>query len=215
LDGSVPEPGTFSLIGLALAAVATRRLRRRQLTMKPIRLALLTLAASTLPAAPVQWTIASGGNDHYYDKVGGSFNLFTAEADLTANHATFLGMTGYLVTITSLDEQTFVHALSPATEWWTGGTDVGSPGNWYWAGGPEAGQAFTFDNWGGPPPTGANSYLGIGSCGGPCWLADTGGRQHGYVVEYSAAAVSGAPEPGTLSLLALALAAVASRRLRR
>jgi hypothetical protein len=168
-----------------------------------------------MQAAPVQWTIGSGGNDHYYEKVGGSFNFFTALADQQANHASYLGMPGYLVTVTSAAEQTFVHALTPLGEWWTGGSDVGSPGNWTWQYGPEAGQAFTFDNWGGPPPTGANLYLGIGACGSPCWLADSGGRSHSYAVEYSALPVTGTPEPGTLSALLLGVAAMAAARRRR
>src|SRR4051794_27404740 len=108
--------------------------------MRSIRPAWLGLVAlGCLHAAPVQWTIASGGNDHYYEKVPGGdglFNIFTAQADLAANHSSFLGMPGYLVTITSQAEQDFVHALSPAVEWWTGGTDEGSPGNWFWQGGP-------------------------------------------------------------------------------
>src|SRR3954454_4248945 len=85
-----------------------------------------------LQASPVQWAIASGGNDHYYDKIGGSFTVFSAQADLTASHSTLRGMTAYLVPITSQAEQDFVHALSPASEWWTSGSDEGSPGNWIW-----------------------------------------------------------------------------------
>src|SRR5947209_5017858 len=168
--------------------------------MKLFLLTLLGLTAIDLHAAPVQWTVASGGNDHYYEKIGGSFTVFQAQADLAANHATFLGMSGYLATITSANELNFATALSPAGEWWTGGSAVGSPGSWYWADGPETGQAFTFDNWGGPPPSGSNQlYLTVGSCGGSCWLASDGTRQTGYVIEFNAAAGSSAPEPATVS----------------
>jgi Lectin C-type domain len=190
--------------------------------MKPILLTLLGLAAIDLHAGPVQWTVASGGNDHYYEAVVGGFDqgfhwtIDQAQADLAANHASFLGLPGYLVTITSANEQNFILSLVTGHEFWTSGTDVGSPGNWYWTGGPEAGQAFSFDNWGGPPPSGANQlYLEVGICGVGCWAADSGTRQPGYVVEYSAAAAAGAPEPGTLSFVALAIAAVAGRRYRR
>jgi hypothetical protein len=121
-----------------------------------------------------------------------------------------------MVTLTSAAEENFILALANGNEWWTGGTDLGSPGNWYWTGGPEAGQAFTFTNWPGATPSNPSwPYLEVGICGAGCWDAEDGTRQTGYVVEYSAIPTSGAPEPGTLSLLALAMAAVASRRLRR
>lgn len=160
-------------------------------------------------------TVASGGNDHYYLSVVGPFTVFQAQADLTANYATYLGMSGYLVTITSAEEQEFVSLLSSRSEWWTSGSDGASAGSWIWTAGPEAGQAFTYTNWPGAVPTDPGLFLDIGACGGPCWTVSFGDRRPGYVVEYSAAPVTGAPEPSTVSALMLGLAAVAWHGRRR
>ena len=94
-------------------------------------------------AAPVQWTIAAGGNDHYYDYV--TSTLVWDDAKVAAESSTYLGSPGYLVTITSLDESDFVFGTVAGGEelyFWLGGyqdhaaPDYSEPsGGWRWVSG--------------------------------------------------------------------------------
>ena len=98
--------------------------------------------------------------EHYYKYVhvpGSSSTAQTvswSEAYNIANASNYMGMQGYLVTITSEAEQTFISSLISAPTW-TGGTSwpqytghsnshPGKPGSgsvsYYWACGPEKGQ---------------------------------------------------------------------------
>ena len=92
------------------------------------------------------------------------------------------GVSGYLATITSQAEQTFIeqHNLSPSTWFfWLGANDIQTPGTWQWVTGPEAGTAFSngntpingqYSNWDtnpnpnyyGPQPNGDGPYLVLG-----------------------------------------------------
>ena len=54
----------------------------------------------------------------------------------------FNGLTGYLVTITTEQENDWI-ADKIATSAWTGGSDSGTERTWKWMDGPEAGQSYT------------------------------------------------------------------------
>ena len=73
-------------------------------TLTALTLAIGAIGASQ--AAPVQWTVGSGGNGHWYEFISTSVDWNTARANALAS--TFLGMQGYLATITSLAENVFV-----------------------------------------------------------------------------------------------------------
>jgi hypothetical protein len=139
--------------------------------------------------APVQWTVASGGNGHWYQFVS-SLNGFTWDAArISATGATFLGMSGYLATITSQGEQDFLFALAkypsgatgtlfdPANPGvslgtvsiagrdalaWLGGSDLGAEGVWRWRDGPETGSVFWNGNAGGSAPPGVFAFWNAG-----------------------------------------------------
>ncbi|MBU5420204.1 hypothetical protein KQI11_08715 [Acetanaerobacterium sp. MSJ-12] len=83
---------------------------------------------------------------HYYQVVrsGNSWKAAMADAD----QRKYLGMQGYLVTITTQEENDFVASLIPNINTWMGGScdpaytkdpDSGNatPGRWYWVSGPE------------------------------------------------------------------------------
>ncbi len=84
-----------------------------------------------------EWTVASGGNGHFYKYVSGSFEWVDARANAAAQN-------GHLATVTSLAERNFIGTLSGGFQTgWLGGSDAGDTGNWRWVEGPETGQQFS------------------------------------------------------------------------
>jgi Lectin C-type domain len=167
-------------------------------------------------AAPVQWTAASGGNDHWYDIITDGRTWDEAVADaVTRSH---LGLTGYVATVLSQAENDFIHNSVSRTQAWLGGNDRDSEGDWVWKTGPEAGLSFPFFFWAGGEPNNC--------CGGEDdlvinWASDGGWNDIGnpafpsyrvaYIIEYSGISV---PVPGTLGLIGMGLAALGMMRRR-
>ena len=99
------------------------------------------------------------GTGHYYQFVDLSTDLSWTAAKAAAASATFNGLTGYLATITSAEENAFVQEKTGSAAAWVGGSDeysqinaatgattfanqTASEGHWYWVTGPEAGTEF-------------------------------------------------------------------------
>ena len=126
-------------------------------------------SATATIAAPVQWTIASGGNNHWYQFIYSPSGFTWQQAWATASGNTFLGLPGYLATVTSQAENDFLFALAkyPAGATGTlfdpanpgvnrgptpiagrdaptqlGGTDSATEGTWRWVNGPDTGAVF-------------------------------------------------------------------------
>src|SRR5260221_13769040 len=57
-------------------------------------------------AGPFEWPGASGGNGHFYDKIGGDWTWPTANT--AAQTLSFNGLNGHLATINSAAEQDFI-----------------------------------------------------------------------------------------------------------
>ncbi|MDO9459818.1 MAG: PEP-CTERM sorting domain-containing protein [Alphaproteobacteria bacterium] len=188
--------------------------------------AALGLGVTGANAVPVEWTIASGGNGHFYDFIEFEGTWGDARADaLALSHN---GQAGYLITLTSADEQAFYIGVFGQVDGWIGANDIDSEGVWLWADGPEAGQQFWSGGSGGSA-TGPFNYASWGSgqpddsggedaaqFGGGDWIdLSEDELLFGYLIEYNAA-VTGVPEPVTLSLLGSGLLGVAAfRRMRR
>jgi hypothetical protein len=170
-------------------------------------LATLLVASASTFAAPVQWTVGSGGNDHWYDYVSTSVSWATARTNALASN--YLGLGGYLATVTSAAENGFI-ATNFRLLAWLGGTDDAVEGAWKWSDGPEAGAAFTYTNWEPGEPNnccGGEDYLQLNWAFNGGWNDHGGpgnaGQTNGYIVEYSG---NPAPEPASLALFGAALA---------
>ena len=168
------------------------------------------MAATAVQATPMQWTVASGGNDHWYDRIDAPALNWTDARD-TAAASSYLGLAGHLATVTSAAENLFItnnfNAGSALTQHFFGGFQpAGSSepgGGWSWV----TGELFsTYTNWAGGEPNnsfGAENVLvydhGV-TADGRQWNDFGGGNQRGYVVEYQSV-----PEPSVIALLGLGL----------
>jgi len=188
----------------------------------------LSVTMTDAQAIPVQWTVASGGNDHYYESIGFTGTWTSARADALSR--SYLGLPGYLVTLASPAEQAFLLSIGTFSSGWIGGTDQASEGVWVWADGPEAGlqfwsggpcfmcpgtlPPFFYAPWhGGDPSGGATenwAYLQLGG-----WNDFPAQTTATYFIEYSALPPSPVPEPTTLCLMSAGLVGLLRPRARR
>jgi hypothetical protein len=96
---------------------------------------MISVIVSVLSAVP--WA----SNGHYYE-FSATFLSFES-ARVYASNRTYLGMKGYVATITSAAEASFVGGLYSGTAIWIGARylgDTAAPVQWFWTDGPEAGQ---------------------------------------------------------------------------
>ena len=139
-------------------------------------------------------------NGHMYQSVASSVDYVTAK--LLASQSTFDGVQGYLVTITSQDEQNFIVQKTSQNNIWIALEDIAQEGYWRISAGPEAGTLIKtsngqtngnisgqYNNWcsGEPNNWGNNEDAAVTKWGGGgCWndLPASGYRGGGYVIEY-------------------------------
>jgi hypothetical protein len=193
---------------------------RKAVLMKVARhlsgLALATLVA-TAQAVPIQWTVASGGNDHYYDVVDTGNTIYTwPQLQGAAAAMIHEGTYGHLATITSSAENSFiissfanVYSLALGGLQLTGSSEPA--GGWTWI----TGEVFSYTNWAGGEPNNAGGsenrliFADWGPTGSSSrfsqWndISDTYGALRGYVVEWDEFSATVVLEPGTLLFSAL------------
>jgi hypothetical protein len=154
---------------------------------------LLSYGLASAEASPVFF----GGTGSYYDFIAGSLTWDAARVDATAQ--TYLGISGHLATLTSLQEDQFIRTTF-ATQTnnvvgpWIGADWDGS--GWHWV----TGEAFVYSGWNAGEPSFDGDAIHF-SGGGWNDVPRTSTGTIGYLVEFSV------PEPSSVFLLAIALLA--------
>lgn len=135
-------------------------------------------------------------NGHFYRPIS-SLNTYTG-ARAAALATTFKGQRGYLVTITSADEDAFVFNNVPQTNIWFALTDEASEGQWRIDAGPEAGTLIKtsngqttgnivgqYNNWApGEPNNSGNEDYAVTKWNGSQWNDLPNNFNNPYVIEY-------------------------------
>ena len=117
------------------AAIATLSFKGDGTTGSP------TVTLSITPAG----SLYNSANGHYYKVVNHGSNITWSAAKTAAEASTLNGLSGYLASVTSYQENTFIDDKAGVNAW-LGGTDAAQEGCWKWSGGPDDGKIFTVGN---------------------------------------------------------------------
>jgi hypothetical protein len=189
------------------------------------------LTAGAASAAPIQWAVGDGGNGHYYEFFLNGSGLTNDQVEAQAESSTYLGLSGYLATITSQAEQDFLNTIWPGpgsvagqfggySFYLIGASDRDNEGTFIWIGGPEEGQVLSYTNWssGEPNNSGDEDFVTAWWLDSAAGVWNDGGSRSSvaaaYLVEYSGP-VSAVPLPAGLPLLLAGLGAFVGLRRRR
>jgi hypothetical protein len=138
----------------------------------------------------------NGTNGHFYRPI--STGTSYTGARTAALNTTFKGQQGYLVTITSADEDAFIFNNVPQTNIWFALTDEVVEGQWRIDAGPEAGTLIKtsngqtagnivgqYNNWaGGEPNNSGNEDYAVTKWNGSQWNDLPNNFANPYVIEY-------------------------------
>ena len=160
---------------------------------------------STLGNVQISISTTVNPAGYYYNAVNGHFyrpistGQFYSTAKSLASQQTFKGQTGYLVTVTSANEESFVISNVPQSNIWIALSDVAQEGYWRIDAGPENGTliktangqtagniAGQYNNWCGGEPNnaGGEHYAVTKWGGGSCWNDLPNNYSCAYIVEF-------------------------------
>jgi len=159
---------------------------------------------ATLGNVQISVSTTANPTGYYYNATNGHFYRPVATGATYTNAKTlstqqsFKGQTGYLVTITSADEQNFIIANVPQNNIWFALSDRLQEGYWRVDAGPENGtlinignyngnpQPGTYQNWcgGEPNDAGGEDYAVTKWGGGGCWNDLPDNYSCAYIVEF-------------------------------
>lgn len=137
-------------------------------------------------------------NNHFYRYISGTISYLTAKTN--AGNTSYKGKQGYLVTITSGDENSFISTNTTGNNIWIALTDLDAEGRWKIDAGPELGTVIKtansggnvsgqYNNWcsGEPNDASGEDYAVTKWGGGSCWndVSGTNTSVLGYIIEYS------------------------------
>jgi hypothetical protein len=171
-------------------------------------------------AAPVQWTIATGGNGHWYEIVQApGINWYDARS--AAQGLSHMGLQGDLATVNSYAEWTFMQSMGYLHQYWLGATnntfDLWNGASWNWINGEgNASSVQALFVWPGyegweTPPFGLLAWWDVFGD----WQANLGApHTQGYIVEYQVRGGGGGGTaiPGPLAALPFLSGLIALRR---
>ncbi len=129
---------------------------------------------------------------HFYEFINSASYWGTAKT--AASGKTYYGLQGYLATVTSAEENSFIKGKISSYNIWLGGSDANTEGTWLWTSGPETGNQFStgatayngnYVNWKSGEPnnsSGIEDYLLMNSDG--TWNDGGNNTSLRYIVEY-------------------------------
>ena len=130
-------------------------------------------------------------NRHYYQIIRNGAPIAWTDAKLAAEASQLNGTKGYLATVTSLQESTFLQEkFGVAFTAWIGASDRDQQGSWKWVTGPESGTSLAFSSWlpGQPDGSTTEDYAAywdvLGTNGWNDFRNSGDGRVSNYLVEY-------------------------------
>ena len=142
----------------------------------------------------------NGTNGHFYKPITATSERTTyTNARARSLLTTFKGQTGYLVTITSADEDAFIYNNVPVTNIWFAATDEVTDGTWVIDAGPEKGTVMktqngptagnvvgVYNNWASGEPNGYNhgEDYAVTKWNGNKWNDLSNNWANPYVIEY-------------------------------
>lgn len=171
--------GSSSGLTFSPSGTTTGSVLHIQGTRSAVNAALATLiyTRSTTGTANLRIALVEYGevlypvNGHLYEYVSTPSGITWSDAESAASQSVKYGAAGYLATITSAEENSYIYARLLGVGW-IGGSDSASEGNWQWVQGPEAGMQFwqgnaggsavddAYVNWDSNQPDNANWYPG-------------------------------------------------------